>query len=151
MNQSLSDLIREKRQRATGDGGIDWDDRRNRYLSAVENLYGQIRAILAAPIEQGHVSFQRRPKTLSELHIGTYSVDDLILLIGDEQVRFSPRGRNIVGSSGRVDVLGRRGDGTLVVQPGPRWGVVTSRQPTLRIEALDETSFAELLRNVMSA
>ena len=44
------------------------------------------------------VTIQRRPKQLTENYIGTYSADDLlVLLIGDEQVRFSPRGRKHCG------------------------------------------------------
>src|SRR3954471_23812237 len=110
MNQNLTDIFEKKRKQASGGAGIDWDDRRNRYLAAVDDLYRQIESLLAEPIEAKTVVLQRRPKELSENYIGTYKVDDLVLLIGDEQVRFSPRGRNIAGANGRVDVLGERGE-----------------------------------------
>lgn len=149
MNQSLADLFQRKQKQTGAAGGIDWDERRDKYRGAVEDLYRQIEAMLAEPIRQRTVTLQRRKKDLSENYIGTYSVDDLILLIGDEQVRFSPRGRNVVGASGRVDVLGERGEAILIVQPDSRWGFVQSRQPALRVVPLDDSSLAEVLQLVM--
>jgi hypothetical protein len=73
----------------------------------------------------------------------------LVLVVGDEQVRFSPRGRNIVGANGRVDVVGERGEAMLVLQPDARWVFVESRQPELRVAPFDEATFTEVLRLVM--
>jgi hypothetical protein len=105
--------------------------------------------MLVEPISQKSLTLHRRPKQLTENYIGTYSADDLILVIGEEQVRFSPRGRNIVGAAGRVDVIGERGEATLIVQPDSQWGFVQTRQPTLRVVPLDESTLAEVLQLVM--
>jgi hypothetical protein len=149
MNQSLTDLFEKKqRQSATG-ASVDWDSRRNEYLAAVNDLYKQIETMLSEPLGKKRLTLHRRSKQLTENYIGTYSADDLILVIGDEQVRFSPRGRNIVGAAGRVDVVGDRGEATLIVQPDLRWGFVQSRQPTLRVVPLDESTLAEVLQLVM--
>lgn len=150
MNQNLADLLQKKQKQSDGTARIDWDDRRNRYLAAVEDLYRQVEAILADAVAAKTVTIQRRPKELSENYIGTYKVDDLILLVGDEQVRFSPVGRNIAGASGRVDALGERGvPEVLIVQPDGRWNFVQSRQPTLKVVPFDESSLAEVLKRVM--
>jgi hypothetical protein len=157
MNQELADFLKKKKnekkkkkQARPGAGtAIDWDDRRDKYLAAVEGLYREIEAIFAQPIRRGEVTVQKRPKQLSESYIGTYSVNDLILLIDDEQVRFSPVGRNIAGASGRVDVIGERGGATLILQPDSRWGFVQTRQPTLRVVAFNESTLTEVLQIVM--
>jgi hypothetical protein len=150
MNQNLAEIFQKKQQQSAGAAGIDWDDRRNKYLAAVDDLYHQIGIILAEPVAQKTVAAQRRAKELSENYIGTYKIDDLILLVGDEQVRFSPVGRNIAGASGRVDVLGERGvPEVLIVQPDGRWSFVQSRQPTLKVVPFDESSLAEVLKRVM--
>jgi hypothetical protein len=115
----------------------------------VEDLYQQIEKILSEPIANQTVKLARRKKDLTENYLGTYAVDDLLLVIGDEQVRFSPRGRNIVGSSGRVDVLGERGEEILIVQADARWRFVQSRQPTLKVVDFNDTSLAEVLQLVM--
>ncbi len=150
MNQNLADIFQKKRQQPPGGAGVDWDERRNKYLAAVDSLYDQIEKLLDEPIQQKSVTLQRRAKELSENYIGTYKIDDLILLVGDEQVRFSPAGRNIAGASGRVDVLGERGvPEVLIVQPDGRWSFVLTRQPTLTVALLDESSLTEVLKRVM--
>lgn len=149
MDRNLAALLKKKNQAAKSHDAIDWDSRRQSYLDAVEELYRQIEEILAESIRQGLVAVRRRPKPLTESFIGNYSVDDLILVIGDEQVRFSPRGRNIAGAEGRVDVIGERQEVTLVLQKDVGWGVVESRQPRLRIEPLSESTLSEVLRLVM--
>lgn len=149
MNRNLEEIFQKKQKQSASSSEIDWDDRRNSYLAAVESLYRQIEAILAEPIAQKTVTLQRRAKELSENYIGTYKVDDLVLLIGDEQIRFSPRGRNIVGACGRVDVLGERGEEVLIVEPDSRWCFVQTRQPVLKVVPFDDSSLAEVLNRVM--
>ena len=95
------------------------------------------------------VTVQRHPKHLTENYIGTYQANDLTLVIGNEQVRFSPRGRNIVGASGRVDILGERGETILIQQADSNWAFVRSRQPKLETVPLDESTLAEVLQLVM--
>ena len=94
MEKKLSAFLLKKQTHPQSHTGIDWDERRETYLAAVSRLYSQIETIFAEPIAQNTVALQRRPKQLTENYIGAYSVDDLILIIGDEQVRFSPSGRH---------------------------------------------------------
>lgn len=149
MNQNLTDLLQKKQKQSAAGIAVDWDDRRDKYLTAVQNLYQQIETMLAEPISRKTVTLQRRTKQLTENYIGTYAADDLILVIGNEQVRFSPRGRNIAGAAGRVDVVGERGEAMLIVQLDSRWEFVQSRQPTLRTVPFDDSTFAEVLQLVM--
>jgi len=149
MNPDLTNLVQNKQNQPALGSGIDWDDRRDKYLAAVDSLYHEIETILAEPIAQKRVTLQRRPKQLTESYIGTYSVNDLILLIGNEQVRFSPFGRNVAGATGRVDVVGERAEATLLAQLGPRWGFVRNRQPTLHTVPFSESVLAEVLKRVM--
>src|SRR4051794_9429171 len=129
MDQKLADLVQKKQKQSGSGAGIDWDDRRDKYIAGVRVLYDQIKAMLAEPINQKTVTVSEREKPLTENYIGTYSVDDLIVLIGDEQIRFSPRGRNIAGAAGRVDVIGENGEAVLLLQADSQWGFVQSRQP----------------------
>lgn len=149
MNQNLTELLEKKRRKTGAVETINWDERRDNYVKAVNDLYHRIWTILAEPIEEKAVSFRERPKQLSENYIGTYTVNDLILLAGEEQVRFSPQGRNIAGASGRVDVVGDRGEALLILNPETGWEFVQSRQPKLRVVPFDEAALTEILRSVM--
>lgn len=149
MNKNLTDLLEKKKAQAAAGAAIDWDARRDTYLAGVDRLYQQIESAFSEAVRDKTIVVERRPKQLSENFIGTYAVNDLLLLIGDEQVRFSPRGRNIVGAEGRVDVVGERGEAILILQSDSNWAVVQSRQPKLRTAAFDESSLAEVLQQVM--
>ena len=149
MNQNLTDLLQKKQNQSAVGGAINWDDRRDKYLAAVQDLYQRIEAMLAEPIAQKTVALQRRAKQLTESFIGTYTVEDLILVIGDEQVRFSPQGRNIAGAAGRVDVVGERNEAMLILQFDSKWAFVQTREPTLSTAPFDESTFAEVLQLVM--
>ena len=149
MSQNLTELFQKKQRQSRTAASIDWDDRRDKYLAGVQDLYHQIEVLLAEPIRQKTVTLRRRPKQLTESYIGTYTADDLILVSGDEQVRFSPCGRNIAGAVGRVDVVGERNEATLILQPDSRWGFVQTRQPTLRVVPFDKSTLTEVLQLVM--
>jgi len=106
-------------------------------------------ACVAGPVAEELVRVGRRQKTLVEEYIGPYQVDELVLQVGDEQVVFSPKGRNIVGGSGRIDLIGEMGEKTIVLQPEEGWGIVEARTPTLKIVPLDEDSLLTALKEVM--
>ena len=133
MAESLSDFIREKNRRAGESAlAIDWAKRKSEYIASVAALYENVREWLRASVEQGNARVSTRQRHVNETHIGSYPVDDLVIAVGDEEVVFMPRGRNIVGASGRVDVSGENGEETLLLTPGPRWSLLVSRQPTMR-------------------
>ncbi len=149
MNQKLVELLERKQKQSDGSPQINWNQRRDEYIAAVRSLYDQIEEMLAEASGAKTVQAIRQGKQLTESYIGTYSVDDLQLMIGSEQVRFSPQGRNIAGARGRVDVLGERSEAVLLLQPDSTWGFLQSRQPKLTVVPLDETALAEVLQLVM--
>jgi hypothetical protein len=149
MNKNLTDLLKKKQKQATKEEVINWDERRDKYLAKIDQLYKQIESIFSEAIRDKTIHLSRRKKELSENYIGTYAVDDLVLLIGDEQVRFSPRGRNIVGAEGRVDLVGERGEAVLIAQADSGWAIVQSRQPKLHTAPFNESTLAEVLQLVM--
>jgi hypothetical protein len=61
----------------------------------------------------------------------------------------TPKGRNVVGARGRVDMRGEAGIATLVLNDAGNWGLVRQRVPTLVVESLDEGTLLEALRRVM--
>ncbi len=88
-------------------------------------------------------------KVVAENNVGEYHVAELVLRVGDEQVVFSPKGIVIAGARGRIDVLGDRGDATILWQGDERWSIVASRVPTVRLVPLTAASLADVLRGVM--
>ena len=128
---------------------IDWGERRRQWIEAVERLYQQVTGVLLAEsISQGLVAVSRREKVIEEEYLGTYRVPELILEVSGETVRFSPKGRNIIGAKGRVDLVGELDAMTLVLESAGQWSIVLSRVPR-HVVALDRKTLAEALRRVM--
>jgi hypothetical protein len=151
MTQSLTEFFQAKKQKSDAEtAAIDWNRRRNDWIAAINMLYADISNWLAAPIRLGSVHLDYAPaRSITEEHLGTYEVQDLVLTSGDERVVFSPKARNVAGVEGRVDVIGESGHAMLVVGPGQQWSIVTTRSPRLVFEPLDEDSFAEMIEAVM--
>jgi hypothetical protein len=139
-------LSRQQRQRVNE---IDWGERRRQWMDAVEQLYQQVTGeLLAESITQGLVTVSRDEKVIEEEYLGTYRVPELVLHVSGETVRFSPKGYNIIGAQGRIDLVGELDAMTLVLEPAGHWSIVLSRVPR-HVVALDGKTLAEALRRVM--
>jgi len=83
------------------DRNIDWIDRRDKWLSAVRDLFDTIRTWSES---QGW-SVHEDEKTISEEHIGRYKVPSLVIQCPSGRIHIDPIGCNIIGAHGRVDIL----------------------------------------------
>jgi len=147
--QSLTDFFRDKRAHAGGEN-VDWEKKRVEWVASVDELYELVVGqYLATAIANGSVAVSYRPKAITEDFVGTYEVRELVLHVGAETVVFSPKGANIVGAAGRIDLQGEMGEATLVLQPAGQWALVAQRVPTLRLLPLEEQSLLSALKDVM--
>jgi hypothetical protein len=126
--------------------------RRKEWIDAVNQLYKKITdELLAESKAQKLVTVSRVDKEIEEDYLGKYKVPELILDINGEKVRFSPKGSDIAGAKGRVDLIGDLDSMTLILDRVERtwtWSVVLSRVPR-QVAALDGKTLAEALRRVM--
>jgi hypothetical protein len=126
---------------------IDWEARKEEWLSNLNDLYALIRSWLRPLEEDGTLSYSITQVTLQEDYLGSYSVDALSLHIGNQRIEFYPKGTLIVGAEGRVDVRGPKAVRTLVLSNG-QWSVV-ERSPRLKMLPFNEDSFQDMLQEVM--
>ncbi len=146
--QDIVEFFHSKRAKA-GPGDSNWEHRKSDWIRDLHQLHERVVDYLRAAIEAEDVVPDYRTTTITEEFMGTYDAPELALVVGDETAVFSPKARNIVGGSGRVDLRGEMGEVTLVLQPGPRWSVVQRRTPTLKVAPLDQDSLLTALRSVM--
>ncbi len=146
-HDQLRELFREKKQKAKP-ANIDWAAKRDAWIKAVTALYQTIeKDFLKAAKDDVEIS--QPDKIVSENFVGEYHIHELVLRVGEEQVVFSPKGTNVVGAQGRIDVRGDRGDATIVWQGKDQWRIVVSRVPAVRLVPLTAHSLAEALRGIM--
>lgn len=144
-SDALKDFLLSRQQPNEG----VWGERRRQWIDAVEHLYQKVTGeLLAESIAQRLVTVSRDVKEVEEEYLGKYQIPELILEVSGETVRFSPKGRNIIGAEGRVDLVGELDAMTLVREPAGHWSVVLSRVPR-HVVALDGNTLAEALRRVM--
>jgi len=140
----LREFFRQKTTRARP-RNLNWARKRDQWIRAVDALYRTIEKLLG---NIPNVTVRREVKTIQEEEVGEYRVRQLLLRVGDEEVIFSPKGINIVGASGRIDVVGELGTGT-IVQQSNGWRIVASRTPSLRLVPLNAVALSNLLRGIM--
>ena len=145
---SLLDFFHAKKEK--NGNQIDWQAKKERWLERIENLYVTIlNDYLAPAIQAGDVSYTYRPKQLEESYIGPYVVRELVLFVGDESVIFSPKGCNIVGSSGRIDLLGEMDKKTLILNADKNWMILAYRTPVVKVLPLDQQTLLDVLKEIM--
>lgn len=145
-DDKLQEFFKKKKN---GHPSVDWFKKRDDWIKAVEVFYEEkVKDILKDSIEDGSVSVSFDEITISEEYIGKYKIREMKLQIGDQTVKLSPKGCNIIGASGRIDLIGALGQKTIVMQPGSRWSIVITRTPTLKVEPFEET-LLEALEEIM--
>jgi hypothetical protein len=147
--KQMREFFQEKKAKA-GPEDVNWEARKAAWIQAIEDLYKIItEQYLAQPIADGTVKVSREEQRIVEHNIGVYIAPVLVLSVGDETVVFSPKGMNVVGATGRIDLRGDVDDRTIVRQPGDRWSVVETRMPTLKLIPLNEKSLLAALKSIM--
>ena len=150
-NEQIKEFLREKTVKAQAiSSGSDWAAKRDQWIRAVDQLFDTIEFEFIGSSEDPDVRIDRnRFKSIEEAYVGVYSIGELLLVVGDEQVLFSPKAMNVVGASGRVDVRGDRGNSVLIRQADDTWSLIVARTPQLQLVPLDEESFLNMLREIM--
>ena len=121
-------------------------------MGSVDSLYGYVREMLRESIASNDVTTNTVNVEVSEDFIGSYSMPVLELSVGSERVEFRPKGINVIGAAGRVDIRGERDTVTLLrdeVDFASGWGVVIQRVPHLKKVDLDRDSLKFALERVM--
>lgn len=85
---------------------VDWQAEKSLWLQHLEKLFAQVNSYLDPYVADGQVKIAYQPITLNEEHIGPYSAKEMIISIGSKFIKLEPVGTNLIGSKGRVDVLG---------------------------------------------
>ena len=147
-DKDLQEFFKTKSDKSKG-SKIDWDKKKAEWIKSIGDLYSQIEDWLGTS-NKPNVKITYEDKLITENYLGNYKVQEMLLQVDDEIVKFSPKGRNIIGAAGRIDLIGDLGSITIVLQPESRWGIVVSRIPTLKIKPFDPSSFLDALKEIMS-
>ena len=88
----------------------EWDQQLDRFYETVESF-------LCPYIREGKVQLRYGKKQLHEQILGSYQARSLVLEIGSNKIDFNPIGRFLIGSKGRIDMIGNYGTVKFVLVP----------------------------------
>jgi hypothetical protein len=88
---------------------VDWGKERDEWIAHLNALYARIESLLNKYVSSGQIRFGYRIIELTEEHIGSYSATQMTVGIGRQEVLLVPIGTLLIGTKGRVDVIGPAG------------------------------------------
>jgi hypothetical protein len=91
-NAAFDEFVKSQQEPAHPE--IDWNKKRDEWLER---------------LDERQIQIESQPIDLYEENIGAYSAKQLTVKIGRKRVLFRPVGTLLIGSKGRVDVIGPRG------------------------------------------
>jgi len=121
-NTDFGAFVRRQQTASVEEERVDWVKEREDWLGNLRELYDQTESFLAEYIKAGEIKLNYRDIDLNEENIGTYSVRQMILKIGRQEITMTPVGTLIFGAKGRVDIVGPAGRTRLVLVNGKASG-----------------------------
>lgn len=103
---AFDEFIRQEKTIDSENKNIDWKDKKDVYLSRVNALYKDIESFLSDYTESGDIRIEKGSTLIEEEYIGKYDAPVLHIHLYGKHADLIPAGTNMIGSPGRVDLLG---------------------------------------------
>ena len=85
------------------------------WIAHLNALYSNVRIYLADYLSDGSISLTTENKALTEEFSGPYIAPKMVIHIGLQDIKLDPIGTMLIGSKGRVDVIGKAGTSRLTL------------------------------------
>lgn len=87
---------------------INWENKLERWKNFIDNLYSNIDIWLKEYTENQRIEIKLKEIEIFEEAIGKYIVKSMEIIIGENSVLLKPIGTVLIGTIGRVDVIGKK-------------------------------------------
>jgi hypothetical protein len=94
---------------------VDWVKERVEWLAYLNKLYRQIEEFLKPYSSKKLIHIEYKEMHLDEESVGSYHTEIMVIKIGPQELTLTPKGTLLVGSKGRVDIIGALGKARLVL------------------------------------
>jgi len=111
----FDEFVKRQQEAAAGVASVDWDRERKEWLDYLDKLYRKIESLLDKYVSSGQIQLGYRQVELNEENIGSYAAKQMVLRIGPKNVVLEPIGTLLIGSKGRVDIIGPAGKAQLLL------------------------------------
>ncbi|GJM61079.1 hypothetical protein [Persicobacter diffluens] len=119
----------------------NWEDRLVLWQDKLQVLRADIHQWLAKYVEAGSIVISEEEKTLIEEGLGSYTVKGLRLEFGHHIISITPVGTRLIGSVGRVDVIGPKATQRLLLvdKTASEPNIATYITPNGEVEVFEAT------------
>ena len=149
-NETLETFLKhEKEKRQAREREVDWEDRKHHWLDAVNALYEQIYVWLQKSIKDQVVEVYYDNMHIGEEYIGDYTTKKMVIRLGPDKIRLEPVGTLIVGSNGRIDLIGTKAAITLVLLENDWHMAIKGGRGGMDYLPLTKESFTDALRQII--
>ncbi len=145
----LTEFLRKKKKESeAAEISGEWKARKRQWTDAVNVLYARVEKWLKPSLDEKTVFMKKKDILLEEEHIGSYSAQSVLLMIGTDTVELRPVGALIIGCRGRVDIMLRNRSVSFVLTEDDEWKIV-GPGPDVRYYPLDEEAFGDVIMQLM--
>lgn len=143
----------------------NWANKKEIWLNSLDKLYMAIKDYLK-PYES-KIKIDEQEILINEEYIGEYPAKKLSIQLGKDTVTLTPKGTNLIGASGRVDMNSSHGTIKLVLieqdekrldianntknDPNSLVWTIAQQQPRLVFFELNQESFQDALMELVNA
>lgn len=170
-NKKFDAFVNEQiSQKQQAEQKINWEKRREEWLSHVQVFFNQVQEFLHDYVSKGQIEIVFNTMKINEEYLGEYEVQKASIFIGKNQIVLEPVGTLIIAAWGRIDMKGAYGtvkfilidkdisswqrmtqDNQFTTQrsqqyPELIWKISTP--PPIKYQALTQESFLECLMEV---
>lgn len=106
---AFKSFVEEKAREADELDHVDWEARKEEWLSRLNEFYSIIDGYLADFVKTGQMRIESSAAFLTEEHIGAYQAESRAIVLGKSRITLMPVGTLLIGARGRVDMTGPAG------------------------------------------
>jgi len=144
---SFEEFLLKKKQEEE-ENKINWDERKSIWLKSIDELYANIKEWLESFEDQGFIQIKDDKEiTLNEEYIGQYQTRRLNIYLGNDIISLTPKGTLIIGSKGRIDMRGPKGE-VLIIQPDWNDWKFAKRTPKLETWDVNSESLKKIIQDL---
>lgn len=112
--QKFEDFIK-RQTKEKEEEKIDWNAQKREWINFVGDLYTNIENYLDDFTKTGDINIEYSDVSITEQNIGTYNIRRMTIIIGINKIVLTPIGTLLVGTKGRIDMVGPRGIKRLIL------------------------------------
>lgn len=145
---SFGELLVKKTQEVEANK-IIWEERKSTWLKSIDELYKEINFWLSDFQKAELLKIKEKEIELNEEYIGKYKTKRLEIYLGNDIITFTPKGTLIIGSYGRIDMNGPRGE-ALIIEPQWNAWKFAKRAPKMKYWDVNEQSLKEAIQEIIN-